>query len=161
MCCFFIIILLLTFQVSENDLDAIYQLDLLQQRLCRLCVTWQAQVRAIPCKWTMPASWGPSEEDLRDALVYKYTGSWESGDNDTCRQVDVSEPTSGDEIGDEVGSTDEDEDDGDLLEAAEAVAFTDAYHDNSESDVEAYLDDVPDLSSPTRPPRKRRLTMFS
>ncbi|EPS94432.1 hypothetical protein FOMPIDRAFT_128943 [Fomitopsis schrenkii] len=109
---------------ANKDEDLLFQLEQRQQDLCRLCVTWKAEVDVIPCAYSMHASWGPSEHRLHEASVYEVTESVDAEDD-------------GDDDGDfDYGYHDSDSDtEGDLLDVAEAVAITDAYHAHDEADL--------------------------
>ncbi|KAH9828839.1 uncharacterized protein C8Q71DRAFT_859379 [Rhodofomes roseus] len=118
---------------AGEDLDLLYQLQLHQQELCRLCATWQSQVLVIPCAYPMPASWGPSELELNEAALYEISESADMGEH--MEQQAPHQDAGDDDGGDfDYGYHDADEADGDLLDAAEAAALTDAYHP-SEDDV--------------------------
>ncbi|KAH9912541.1 uncharacterized protein B0H18DRAFT_1088385 [Fomitopsis serialis] len=55
--------------VEDPDLE--FQLIIRRDELCRLCVTWQKHVSAIPGAHPMSASWGPSECQLNEAALYE------------------------------------------------------------------------------------------
>lgn len=109
---------------TDGDTDFLYQLDIHRTQLCRLCVTWQAQVQVVPCAYPMSTSWGPSELELNEAAQYEVTESVDMG-MDTGHLASEAE-----DDGDfDYGFHDPDSDaEGDLLEAAETAAMTDAYH---------------------------------
>lgn len=90
--------------------------------LCNLCHAWKTKVQPIPSCHN-PESWGPSEEELKNAAVWKVTGSW----NETVEEV--LHEHNGDSDSDEADWIDVIGDDGDdeLLESVEAVAFSDEY----------------------------------
>lgn len=99
----------------------IYQLERRATELCRLCVSWERAVRAIPPQRTMPESWGPSAERLRSAASSEYQPSWEvniethEDDEDSC----------GLEFDDERDDMIDEE----VLESIETLGFIDAHHD--------------------------------
>ena len=108
-------------KVIFTDPELVYQLQHRARYLTRLCVTWQSKVRAIGVN--MPKSWGPSEEDLLEALEAERQGSWSM--NESMETDEEHE----DEYDD---SESEDEEDGELFYASEMSALSDAYHQNSD-----------------------------
>ncbi|KAL6297842.1 hypothetical protein BKA93DRAFT_820642 [Sparassis latifolia] len=99
------------------DADFMYQLDHRREELCRLCVIWQAQLH----------------QDLVNAAGYEMTGSWdEDGEGGVQSQGSV-QGAADDDNEDEVSFEEvtDAEDDGDLLDAAEVAALTDAYHSST------------------------------
>ena len=110
----------------DGDLDVLFQLELRRKELCRLCATWRSEVQVIQCAYPMPASWGPSEHELIDATLYEITESADFGlDTDRVPSQHVS---ADDDSGSDDGFHDPGSDaEGELLEAAEAVAMTDVY----------------------------------
>ncbi|KAL6302529.1 hypothetical protein BKA93DRAFT_827420 [Sparassis latifolia] len=125
---------------AGDNPDLLYQLDCQRESLCRLCVTWQARVRMIPCKRDMTETWGPSEAQLTAAAAYEITGSWDD-EGDGIRSVNAARDANDE---DEVSfdeATDP-EDDGELLDAAEGAALTDAYHPSAvDFDSDSLFDD--------------------
>jgi len=116
------------FDIVPEDPDVVYQLNHRINDLSHLCVTWQAQVHCIDVD--MPWSWGPSQEDLLQALASERQASG----NKDC--MDVSQ-NGGDEDEDEYDDTDSgDEEYGDLIYASEVSAITDAYRESCESSHE-------------------------
>ena len=110
--------------------------------------------------YPMPASWGPSEQELHQAAVYEISESVDQGEfADSHRAHAEEEEDDGDF---DYGFHDSDSDqEGDLLEVAEAVAMTDAYHTEvqldfafpSSSDLE--LQDIM-LPAVNSSPKKRK-----
>jgi hypothetical protein len=135
----------------ENDANEalLYQLTIRQKQLCQLCATWQAKVRVIPDTSIMPASWGPSEEELLGVISSEVVGAW--------REDMVS--NSDDDIQEDggVSDDDDDDDDGELLETLEATALTDAYraHDEDSEGLDLDVDDLYILDPVEKSPRKR------
>jgi hypothetical protein len=85
------------------------------QFLKHLCVMWQKHVQIIlPHGNLNLQSWGPSEQELLEALASKNQGSW------------VTMDVAADETSDE--SDDSNGDDAELAEEVEALALSDAYH---------------------------------
>jgi hypothetical protein len=120
--------------VPGHNADLAYQLDVQAKQLCRLCVTWRRNVHPLPGD-ELDNSWGPSDEELQDALVIEFNPSWlEELEDDDCS-------TRGNSDGSEDGDwQDVDEEfDSELVESMEAVAFTDEYR-IGESDHFSYLD---------------------
>jgi hypothetical protein len=106
----------------------VYQLNRRISDLSHLCVTWQAQVHCINVD--MPWSWGPSQEDLLQALASER----QAGGNKDF--MDVFQD-GGDEDEDEYDDPDSgDEEYGDLIYASEVSAIADAYHESCESSHE-------------------------
>jgi hypothetical protein len=134
--------------------DLAYQLDVRQRTLCRMCVTWQRNVRGIPCEWRMPNSWGPSEERLRDAARYEVIASLEDGDDlqEWGRRHGNLHNDSEDSMDDESGRDDDGEE---LVEAVEAAALLDAYREGEGNDGIWVSDDGASVVSRTASPRKR------
>ncbi|GBE78980.1 hypothetical protein SCP_0201770 [Sparassis crispa] len=150
---------------ADNDIDLLYLLHRRRDRLSRLCVTWQSQVHAILCLTPMSSSWGPSEQELRDAAVYQVTGKWDK-DESLMAQYNPGENQDDDEERVSFDPPTDSEDDGELVDAAEVVAFNDAYHEllaNPDLDTllldSSIVDDTKLLPvSPSRyTPRKRAL----
>jgi len=56
-------------------------LDLRATELCQLCHTWRTKVQSIPGSDDLQ-SWGPSEQQLLEAAVWKVTASWNEGDGE-------------------------------------------------------------------------------
>ncbi|KII84688.1 hypothetical protein PLICRDRAFT_117561 [Plicaturopsis crispa FD-325 SS-3] len=104
-----------TAEVDGNAEDMVHQLMLHREYLCSLCVTWQSAVGGIRCAKVMPESWGPSEEELVNAAVLKHTASYDQEDSDDDGDYDG------------YGELEEEEDDAELLVAAEESALADAY----------------------------------
>ncbi|GBE84393.1 hypothetical protein SCP_0603720 [Sparassis crispa] len=124
-----------------------------------------SQVRAILCLTPMSSSWGPSEQELRDAAVYQVTGKWDK-DESLMAQYNSGENQDDDEERVSFDPPTDSEDDGELVDAAEVVAFNDAYHEllaNPDLDTllldSSIVDDTELLPvSPSRyTPRKRAL----
>ena len=82
----------------------------------------------------MPKSWGPSEHELHEASVYEVVESVDVGDQASQSNRP---PADEDDDGDfDYGYHDSDCDaEGDLLDVAEAVAITDAYHTHDGADL--------------------------
>lgn len=85
----------------------------------------------------MHASWGPSEHRLHEASVYEVTESVDAEGQVNVSQSNQPFADDGDDDGDfDYGYHDSDSDtEGDLLDVAEAVAITDAYHAHDEADL--------------------------
>jgi hypothetical protein len=138
-----------------------YQLGIRKRSLSQLCVIWQAKLRAIPGAWPMSDSWGPSEADLREAMVYQVIGSgaW----NDEVRGEVIEDHETGTVIltseDEEVEDMASNADDGDLLEAVEAAAFADAHRlvDNTSiwEHLTVEMDDDDDVLLEAEFPQKR------
>jgi hypothetical protein len=112
----------------------LYQLYQRQTTLTHLCVTWQAAVRGVPGERQMDSSWGPAEADLRNAAEDQVVGSW-----DEAAHFEILPATSDESDCDEDFERGVD-DDGDLLEALENVAFSDAYHTDEDIGMETLFD---------------------
>ena len=82
----------------------------------------------------MSESWGPSEQELHEASAYEVLESVDMGDQASHSNKPTADE---DEEGDfDYGYHDSDSDaEGDLLDVAEAVAITDAYHSQDGSDL--------------------------
>lgn len=136
--------------MAAHDVDLAYQLDIQAKQLCRLCVTWRRNVRPLPGD-ERDNIWGPSDEDLQDALAIEFNPSWLEEPEDNGR-------SDGENDGSEGGDWEDvdEEFDSELVESMEAVAFTDEYR-TGEGDSFSYLDS--DMGqTPTTPsgsPRKR------
>ncbi|KII82995.1 hypothetical protein PLICRDRAFT_119974 [Plicaturopsis crispa FD-325 SS-3] len=103
--------------------DMLYQLELREEYLRRVCVTWERAVRPLPCKYPMPESWGPSLAALVDTAALEATASYLESDDD-------------DGDYDSLGELSEDDDDAELLEIAEETALTDAYRSDRRTATE-------------------------
>lgn len=133
---------------DDDDNDLKYQLILKKKYLCRLCVTWKEKVEQIISKHQ---NWGPSAEDLKDAMVLEYGGRWEVTNNDSDDEESLDENSSGEE---------------ELVEAFEIMQFRDAYRDSDEWQnnmvviedevVEGLSEMFPVASSRQGSPRKRQ-----
>lgn len=138
------------------DEDMLFQLNLRQQELCRLCVTWQAEVRPITCAYPMPASWGPAEEDLVMAAQYEVSESTDMYEH----MGQGHDQHTGDEEDNEDFNygyhEEEEEEDGDLLAAAEAAALTDAYHDIDADPLFGFSGSEGSADVSDESPRKRK-----
>ena len=102
-------------------MDIIFQLDLHATELCRLCHTWRTKVQSIPGSEDLD-SWGPSEQELLEAAIWKVTANWNNADESNAGHDDgdTSEEADWDDMVD-------DDDDFDLFESLETVAFVDEY----------------------------------
>jgi hypothetical protein len=133
----------------DDDANLLYQLDLQAEELCRLCVVWRRNIRALPGDEHGDA-WGPSEKDLQAALLTEFNAHWtEEGEDRDSGSSDGSEDGDWQDV--------EDDMDGELVESMEAIAFTDEYRTG---DAEQFLYiDIPDVehtyTTPTGSPRKR------
>jgi hypothetical protein len=87
---------------AGNNNAIVHQLQLQMTHLKTLCVTWQAQIRAIPCAYDVGPSWGPSDEMLADIAAAEVTGHWDihasSGDNQISTDSDLSDPFDEDSV---------------------------------------------------------------
>ena len=92
-------------------------------QLCQLCHTWRAKVQPIPGSDDLE-SWGPSEGDLQIAGITKVTGSW---DEHIPEESDARSDSNASEEADWIDIVD---DDGELLDSVEAVAFGDEYRES-------------------------------
>jgi hypothetical protein len=113
----------------------LYQLDQRQTTLTCLCVIWQAAVRGVPGERQMDGPWGPEEADLRNAAEYRVVGSWD----EATAHVEILPATPDESDGDDDFEQGVD-DDGDLLEALENVAFSDAYRADEDINMETLFD---------------------
>jgi hypothetical protein len=107
-----------------------------------LCVEWQAKVAPIPCKYPIPLSWGPSEEELHNAAAEKYTPKLDNRLNEGS--VDDEQYNRDSECEDESTSdnnweSDAEEEEDELVELMEMVGFADEY--KTRNDVLQYADD--------------------
>ncbi|KII83586.1 hypothetical protein PLICRDRAFT_119196 [Plicaturopsis crispa FD-325 SS-3] len=133
----------------DDDGDMLYQLQLREEYLRRVCVTWDRAVRPIPCKYPMPESWGPSLAALVDTAALEATASYLESDQEDDGDYDG------------LGEMSNNEDDAELLEIAEETALTDAYRSDRRTAAEKLGVDLQDnlslspvkLSGST--PRKR------
>jgi len=134
--------------VEDPDLE--FQLNIRRDELCRLCVTWQKHVSAIPGAHPMSASWGPSERQLNEAALYEIS---ESADLDEHPEPELHQHSTDEEDDDcdfDYGACNSDHEvDGDLLDAAEATALIDAYHATSEVDLDFDFSGLTDLDDQT------------
>lgn len=85
-----------------------YQLDLRAQRLAQLVSRWKVQVSDIPPATQMPASWGPSEEQLETARRFLETMQCDVNEGNEWFGIpvgdeEVSEPDSDENSEDEGG----------------------------------------------------------
>lgn len=97
--------------------------------MLHLCATWQGQVRSIPAQ-TMPDSWGPSAEEIQITILSDHQPRWGEP-----QVFDIQADISSDEELDN-------QEDAELLEAFEASALTEAYHDTDEFSLEHSFQDL-------------------
>ena len=107
-------------------------MDLRATELCQLCHTWRTKVQSIPGSDDIQ-SWGPSEQQLLEAAVWKVTANWNEGDGEwqegTGPGHDANDMPEGPDWEDVVDEDSDFEDsDFELFESSEAVAFADEYH---------------------------------
>jgi hypothetical protein len=95
----------------------------------------------------LPESWGPSEEDLLEALEAEHQGCWSM--NESMETDEEHE----DEYDD---SESENEEDGELFYASEMSALSDAYHQGSDQWLEFSSENLLHDSHSTSSPRKRK-----
>ena len=132
-----------------DDPDLVYQLNRRVDNLSHLCVIWQAQVRCIDVN--MPQSWGPSEEDLLQALASERQPSW-----DEDHPMEVHQDDGNEEDEDEYDDSDSgDEEFGDLFHASEVSAMADAYRESSDELLGLFMDPSSTFSHSITSPRKR------
>ena len=139
---------------TGNNAGLIYQLDARARKLCQLCVTWKSKLRPIPAD--VDEFWGPSADDLKQALELEFNSRWED-DSDT---EEDSQSDKGSEDSDEDwGNVEYENSDGDLLESLEALAFSDEYRLQDAEDIFPHFSDFAadkyraSSSSPTKRPR--------
>ena len=101
-------------------------MDLRATELCRLCHTWCTKVQSIPRSEDLD-SWGPSEQELLEAAIWKVTANWNNADEEEEQESnadhdggDTSEDADWDDVVD-------DDLDFDFFESLETVAFADEY----------------------------------
>jgi hypothetical protein len=137
-----------------DNIDMLYQLDLRQQYLCRLCNLWQPKVHSIPSDSELLQSWGPTGEELMNEMDFEINGSFdvdEVGSDGADWAGGLAEGMDGSEMGDESNSDDCDEEYGELLEACETFGLADEYHS-----VASAWDPLTYISTPSTSPQKRR-----
>ncbi|GBE80066.1 hypothetical protein SCP_0212690 [Sparassis crispa] len=88
----------------------------------------------------MTETWGPSKAQLTAAAAYEVTGSWDD-EGDGIRSVNAAlDANDEDEVSFDEAT--DPEDDGELLDAAEGAALTDAYHPSAvDFDSDSLFDD--------------------
>jgi len=94
----------------------------------------------------MPQSWGPSEEDLLQALASERQPSWDEVHRNGGNEEDEEEYDDSDSG---------DEEYGDLFYASEVSAMADAYHETSDELLELFMDSSSALPRSITSPRKR------
>lgn len=118
---------------ETDDVNVLYQMQLQAELLTQICVVWQDKVRLIPPHRVMPESWGPTLEELMRAqntemteMVALETEKYSGGDEEEGR-----DDTEDDEIDSDSEISDEETE---LLEAVENIAWSDEFHLNYEKD---------------------------
>jgi len=112
----------------------VYQFKRRADYLARTCVTWQGQVRSIDNTLDKD-TWGPTEAFLQEAAAFESQGSWvdhSDGAYNMGEDSDSEVEADGHAARYEPYSDMEDEDYGELLDAIETQALTDAYHIDEE-----------------------------
>ena len=146
---------LITAQSCE-DLNLVYQLELHIKYLLRLCVGYQPSLRSIPCG--LQGSWGPSQQELAEALSEEFHSSWDTSYNVSNA---VGEENKVDGSWNEEWAEIENDDDDDLMEAVEVLALANAYQDGEDKIYEVmrgrreYTDHRVHKRSDSVSPRKR------
>jgi len=139
----------------------LYQLQLRAQELCMLCVEWQAKVSPIPCQYSMPLSWGPSEQELHDAAAMKYTPGWDSTHDGESADIEQYNANAGCDSSSDVGESDEEEVD-EIVDLMEAAGLTEEYRAQNEdlsysnTDILSMTEDYTETFISSSSPRKRR-----
>ncbi|RDB20395.1 hypothetical protein Hypma_012501 [Hypsizygus marmoreus] len=90
-----------------------YQLQQRKLYLCHLCAVWEQKTKTLPSRYDMPATWGPTEVELMEALQLDQSASWDNETEDDAAESDADSELDGD--------------DEELLEAIELSALADAY----------------------------------
>ena len=106
-----------------------------------MCAIWKRKVRSLP--GDNDDSWGPSYEEVQRSSVSEVTGSWidDSSSGEELPEQDDHDSDASDNA--DWAGPDDNENDDELIDSMEAVAFADEYHMDNTSDVYA----VPDFSS--------------
>ncbi|RDB23171.1 hypothetical protein Hypma_009676 [Hypsizygus marmoreus] len=113
-----------------QDENMKYQLQQRKSYLCRLCAVWEQKTRILPSRYVMPASWGPTEVELMEALQLDQSASWDDETEDDIIESDADSELDGD--------------DEELLEAIELSALADAYRQEEHMSSPELLMDIQD-----------------
>jgi hypothetical protein len=132
--------------LTDNE-DLKYQLHQHVKFLAHLCANWQSKTNGVPFPFTddVSMSWGPSESDLLQALTIEHTASWEREEGEEYEDQ-------GDEGNDSDGEAD-----GELLDAFESFALTEAWSEEVQNTLSSVLtgSGVSHRSVIQKSPRKR------
>lgn len=149
---------------SKDNMGLKYQLNLKRQSLTLMAAHWKLATRIIPGAYEIFSSWGPSEEDMNQALKENSQGNWDYEKNS---ENDDEEEEYYDDDGDGDANHGDHED---LWDALEVSAYADALRAGEDTDFPQWeIDDesvdlIANTSDGTRSrsisPEKRRRVYY-